>query len=108
MIMLILVTLFVLAAINMSTTNLQVMGNDAGAKRGDSAAQQVIEQVVRARFHEEPGGLTITVDVTGDGTSDYSVAIAAPACLNFDSDQGHRARRDRPATTARASAASPA
>jgi hypothetical protein len=82
MIMLVLLTLFVIAAVNMSTINLRVMGNTQGRNEAIGAAQQVIEQVVSTDFPKNPVAQTITVDVTGDGTPDYSVAIAAPACLN--------------------------
>jgi hypothetical protein len=82
MIMLVLLTLFVIAAVNMSTINLRVMGNTQARNESIAAAQQAIEQVVTTDFPKNPQAATITVDVTGDGTSDYSVAIAVPACLN--------------------------
>ena len=82
MIMLVLLTLFVIAAVNMSTINLRVMGNTQARNESIAAAQQAIEQVVTTDFPKNPVASTITVDVTGDGTSDYSVAIAVPACLN--------------------------
>ncbi|MBU6484947.1 MAG: pilus assembly PilX N-terminal domain-containing protein [Betaproteobacteria bacterium] len=82
MIMLILVTLFVLAAINMSTTNLQVMGNEQARNEAIAAAQQVIEQVSSRDFTTNPVAVTATVDVAGNGSTGYSVAVAAPRCLN--------------------------
>ena len=82
MIMLVLLTLFVIAAVNMSTINLRVMGNTQARNEAIGAAQQAIEQVVTTDFPKNPRPVTITVDVNGDGTSDYSVAIAMPACLN--------------------------
>ena len=82
MIMLVLLTLFVIAAVNMSTINLRVMGNTQARNEAIGAAQQAIEQVITTDFPKNPVASTITVDVTGDGTSDYSVAIAIPACLN--------------------------
>ena len=82
MIMLILVTLFVLAAINMSTTNLQVMGNEQARNEAISAAQQVIEQVSSRDFTTNPVAVTATVDVAGNGSTGYSVSVAAPQCLN--------------------------
>ncbi len=82
MVMLILVTLFVLAAINMSTTNLQVMGNEQTRNEAISATQQVIEQVSSRDFTTNPVAVTATVDVAGNGSTGYAVAVAAPKCLN--------------------------
>ena len=82
MIMLVLVTLFVLAAMNMSTLNLRIMGNEQVRNESIAAAQQAIEQVVSTDFSTNPLAVTVPVDVNGDGTSDYSVAVAAPTCLN--------------------------
>jgi len=82
MIMLELLTLFVIAAVNMSTINLRVMGNTQARNEAISAAQQAIEQIATTDFPKNPVASTITVDTTGDGTSDYSVAIDIPACLN--------------------------
>lgn len=86
MIMLILVTLFVLAAINMSSTNLLVMGNEQARNEAIEAAQQVIEQVSSKDFTADPAGAVAfspaTVDVAGNGSTGYSVAVAPPKCLN--------------------------
>ena len=82
MIMLVLLTLFVIAAVNMSTINLRVMGNTQARNESIAAAQQASEQIVTTDFPKNPQASTITVDTTGDGTSDYSVAIDVPACLN--------------------------
>ena len=82
MIMLVLLTLFVIAAVNMSTINLRVMGNTQGRNEAIGAAQQAIEQVATTDFPKNPQPVTVTVDVTGDGTTDYTVNVAKPACLN--------------------------
>ena len=82
MIMLVLVTLFVLAAINMSTMNLRVMGNQQTRNEAVAAAQQAIEQVTSTDFTKAPVAVTVAVDVNGDGTTDYSAVVAVPVCLN--------------------------
>ena len=82
MIMLVLITLFVIAAVNMSTVNLRVMGNTQARNEGIAAAQQAIEQVASTDFPKNPVAVTVAVDVNGDGTTDYTVAIPAPVCLN--------------------------
>ena len=83
MIMLVLVTLFVLAAINMSTLNLRIMGNEQSRNESIAAAQQAIEQVASTDFTTNPQSpSTVPVDINGDGTTDYTVAVATPTCLN--------------------------
>lgn len=85
MIMLVLVTLFVLAAINMSTTNLRVMGNEQARNEAVQAAQQAVEQVASIDFTKNPPTAatptTVTVDINGDATADYTATVTA-ACLN--------------------------
>jgi len=85
MIMLVLVTLFVLAAINMSTTNLRVMGNEQARNEAVAAAQQAVEQVSSVDFTKNPPTTAtptvVAVDINGDGTSDYQASVSA-ACLN--------------------------
>jgi Tfp pilus assembly protein PilX len=85
MIMLVLVTLFVLAAINMSTTNLRVMGNEQARNEAIAAAQQAVEQVTSVDFTKNPptttSPITVSVDVNGDNTADYTASVSA-ACLN--------------------------
>ena len=89
MIMLVLLTLFVIAAVNMSTINLRVMGNTQARNESVAAAQQAIERIVTTDFPKNPQATTFTVDVTGTdvvgsstGSTTYAVAIAVPACLN--------------------------
>lgn len=86
MIMLILATLFVLAAINMSSTNMLVIGNQQARSEAIEAAQQVVEQVSSKDFTTDPTGAVAfspaTVDVAGGGRTGYSVAVPPPTCLN--------------------------
>jgi Tfp pilus assembly protein PilX len=85
MIMLVLVTLFVLAAINMSTTNLRVMGNEQARNQAIAAAQRAVEQVASVDFTKNPPTTatptTVSVDVNADTTADYTATVTA-ACLN--------------------------
>jgi hypothetical protein len=82
MIMLVLVTLFVLASINMTSMNFRVMGNEQARNEAMAAGQQGIEQVASTNFPAAPVATTINVDVNGDGTADYTVAVAKPVCQN--------------------------
>jgi len=44
--------------------------------------QQAIEQVASTNFPAAPVASTVNVDVNGDGTNDYVVAVAKPVCQN--------------------------
>ena len=85
MIMLVLVTLFVLAAINMSTVNLRVMGNEQARNEAVAAAQQAVEQIATKDFTKNPptalAPATVSVDINGDGTADYTATVTT-SCLN--------------------------
>ncbi len=86
MIMLVLVTLFVLAAINMSTTNLRIMGNEQARNDAIAAGQQAIEAVVTKDFTTDPAAAAAaaptSIDVKGDKTAVYATTVATPTCLN--------------------------
>ena len=76
-------TMFVLAAINMSTINLRITANSQVRGEAIAAAQQAIEQVASRNFTANPQASTVTVDLHNDQTkTDYTVAVAKPACLN--------------------------
>lgn len=82
-IMLVLLTLFVLSAISSSTINLRIAGNTQAQDEARAAGQQAIERFVSAyaNFFPTPLAKPATgYDINNDGTSDYSVVIAAPAC----------------------------
>ena len=82
MIMLVLLTLFVLATMNMTNMNLRVMGNEQARNEALAAGQQAIEQVASTNFPANPQPVTVNVDVNHDGTNDYTVAVAKPVCQN--------------------------
>jgi hypothetical protein len=82
MIMLVLLTLFVIASMNMNTMNFKVMGNEQARNEALAAGQQAIEQVASTDFPNAPVATTVNVDVNGDGTNDFTVAVAKPVCQN--------------------------
>src|SRR5207302_2415351 len=59
LIMLVLITLFVLAAINMSTVNLRITANSQARSEAIAAAQQAIEQVASRNFTANPQAATV-------------------------------------------------
>ena len=82
LIMLVLLTLFALAVINMSTVNLRVANNEQIKTQSIASAQQAIEQVASTNFPANPQPMTVAVDINSDGTPDYNVAVAKPVCNN--------------------------
>src|SRR5262249_51976713 len=81
-IMLVLITLFALAVINMSTANLRVANNEQIKAQSVASAQQAIEQVASTNFPANPQPTTVAVDINHDGSTDYNVAVAKPVCNN--------------------------
>jgi Tfp pilus assembly protein PilX len=82
LIMLVVLTLFVLSVINMSTTNLRVAGNTQARNEALAATQQAIELVASRDFTVAPAATTVAVDINGDGSNDYTVAVDRPLCMN--------------------------
>ena len=82
MIMLVLLTLLALVAINMSSVNLRLTGNEQARSESIAAAQLAIEQVASTNFPANPQPVTVNVDLNRDGVTDYTVTVAAPVCLN--------------------------
>jgi hypothetical protein len=84
LIMLVLITLMVTTAFTLSTTNLKSVGNMQFRDESIAAANKGIEQMVGTYFGASmssvPPAQTITFDINNDGTTDYSVGIAAPVC----------------------------
>ena len=75
LIMLVILTLFVVSAIGMSSMNLKIVGNAQSQRTLENNAQQAIEQVLSsgAAFTFTPTSQTVTVNGT-------DVAVYAPTC----------------------------
>lgn len=82
LIMLVMITLLVVSAMNLSFTNLKVVGNMQSRNESMAAANSAIEQLLSSDFSLSPVPKTITVDIDRDGTTDYTVNIDAPTCLS--------------------------
>lgn len=79
LIMLLVLTLFALAAMRLSTSSLRTVGNMQITSEAASAAQTAIEQVLSSTTaFTAPASQTITVPVN---RTDFSVAVAAPVCI---------------------------
>jgi Tfp pilus assembly protein PilX len=85
LIILVMVTLLAVSSFRVSNTNLKVVSSMQGRQEAVASAQAAIEQVISsAYFTEEPAivaATPITVDINNDGTADYTVAVAKPACV---------------------------
>lgn len=85
LIMLVLLTLMGLAAVNSATSNLKVVGNTQYQQEALGAAQSAVNRVLsKGSYFSDPSTAPTsdTVDVTGDGTIDYTVTLAQPCILS--------------------------
>jgi len=89
LIMLVLITLMVIAALNLSTANFRAVSNTQFRNQAIAAANVAIADRISSTFDAgsiDPGtGLPATtyptVDLNNDGVVDYTVAVT-PACMN--------------------------
>ena len=92
LIMLVVLTLFVVSALNTSKTNLQVVGNMQAKSEALAASQEAMEMVLSTTaFISSPANAvpvpcgaanTVCTDVNGDGVADYVTTLTpAPSCV---------------------------
>jgi hypothetical protein len=81
MIMLVLITLMLITALNLGTTNYRAMTNMQFRAEAVSAANKAIEQVISTPFTVAPAAEDIDVDIDNDADMDYTVAVATPECI---------------------------
>jgi Tfp pilus assembly protein PilX len=81
MIMLVLITLIVVNAFTLGSSDLKSVGNTQVRAEATAAANQAIEQLVSTDFTSALASQTFSVDINKDNTTDYSVVIATPTCL---------------------------
>ena len=81
LIMLVLITLMLLAALNLGTAGFRSVSNMQFRDEAIAAANLAIEQVITNNdFSSPPVADSIDVDLDDDGTPEYTVAIAPPVC----------------------------
>jgi Tfp pilus assembly protein PilX len=88
LIMLVLITLMVIAALNLGTSNFRAVSNTQFREQAISAANVAIQDRISSNF-TGPADLTTgaiattypSVDLNNDGTDDYTVAIT-PTCVS--------------------------
>lgn len=76
LIMLVVLTLFAVSAINLSNTNLKIVGNMQAQKMMEMAAQDAVEQMLSS-----PTFYGLTAVAQNFSVSGFNVAVAAPLCL---------------------------
>lgn len=88
MIMLVIITMLVMSAIRTGLTNNRIVGNMQFRDEATYAAQAAIERTLGGtEFVSNPANVAanpISVDINGDGTSDYQVQMQPqPACVSY-------------------------
>ena len=81
LIMLTLITLLVVNAFTLTSSNLKAVGNVQAREESLAAANQAIELVVSSSFTNAPVAQEINVDINKDGNTDYTVAVSTPKCI---------------------------
>jgi Tfp pilus assembly protein PilX len=81
LIMIVIITLIVVSAFTLSSSNLKSVGNMQVREEAVAAANQAAERLISMSFTDAPGTATFTVDINKDGVNDYTVTVATPACI---------------------------
>jgi Tfp pilus assembly protein PilX len=89
LIMLVVITLFVLSAIRLSTANLRTVGNMQARNEAAAASQRAIEDLLSSTdAFTAPGSVATSVTVNINKT-DYAVAVATPVCVKTEPVTGN-------------------
>ena len=81
LIMIALITLLIVNAFTLSSSNLKAVGNMQAREETIAAANQALEVVMSSAFTTLPVAQEILVDINKDGTNDFTVNVAAPICI---------------------------
>jgi type II secretory pathway pseudopilin PulG len=80
-IMLVLLTLVVITALNIGSSNFRAVGNTQFRDEAIAAADFAVQQVLSSNFTANPQTEEVNVDLDDDGTVDYLVNVAVPRCI---------------------------
>lgn len=97
LVFLLVMTLFAVSSVNMSTVNLRIVNNMQTIKQMQSVAQDAIEQMLSdsSRYGLTPNGSNINVTFpTGTGTQTLTVTIDTPKCINYVTASGYSAAQN--------------
>lgn len=84
LVMLVVLTMLVLAGINMTNVNTKIAYNTQVQDEAQAATQQAIEQTISnvANFTPPlPPLQTVAVDINNDGIAEYAVKVPTPSCI---------------------------
>ena len=85
LIMLVLITLMLLAAFTISSSNFRAVTNMQFRDEAIAAADRAIQQVVDSSFTDDPAATDdgpFEIDLNNDGLTDYLVQVAVPQCVS--------------------------
>jgi Tfp pilus assembly protein PilX len=80
-VLLVLLTMVVLASNSLTNSNAKSVGNTQINAEATAAAKDALETVLSTNFTATTAAQSVTVDLNGDATTDYTVAVAAPTCV---------------------------
>ncbi|HEY0684667.1 MAG TPA: pilus assembly PilX N-terminal domain-containing protein [Steroidobacter sp.] len=84
LILLTLITVMVVGAFSVSSTNVQSVGNMQLRDEAVAAANRGIELVMSSTFTAAPAAQTIDVDIDNDGAMDFHVDFEQPTCISAE------------------------
>jgi hypothetical protein len=82
LVMLMLITLLVTSAFQLSNTGMQSVGNVQTRDEAIAAANKALDQVLSSPFTDSPSEDVINVDIDNDDNVDYVVRVATPTCVS--------------------------
>jgi len=89
LIMLVVITLFVLSAIRLSTANLRTVGNMQARNEAAAASQRAIEDLLSSPAAFTAPGLVANSVTVNINKTDYAVAVATPVCVKTEPVTGN-------------------
>lgn len=84
LIMLVLITLLVMTALNLASSNFRSVSNTQFRDEAISAANVAIQQTIGSNFIEVTEAQDLDVDLDNDDVVDYVVTVAQPTCIFAD------------------------
>ena len=81
LIMLALITLLVVNAFTLSSSNLKAVGNLQARSEALAAANQAIERAIVGSFYTATTTQEWKLDINKDGTNDFTVVTSVPSCI---------------------------
>jgi len=92
LIMLVVLTMIAISATYSTSSSIRIVGNMQMQDEALNAAQAAIDKKLSSlNTFTAPADDQVTIDVNRDGTTDYTVAVAAPVCLSSRPKAGYSA-----------------